>query len=386
MAEFKLTYATMFNPPEELHARFDKALEGVKNGLGKEYGLIIGGKDVFIDEKLEDRSPVDAGRVLATVKNGGEKEARAALDSARRAFGDWSHTPWRERVRLLRRTAELIDQRLFEMGAVLTLEVGKIRMEALGDVAETADLIRYACLQMEKNDGFLRSMDPDPLVGFTSQNVSVLRPYGVWLVISPFNFPSPLSGGPAGAALAAGNTVVIKPASDTPWSVRLLCDCFRDAGLPEGVVNFVTGPGSSLGQTLIESSEVGGVTFTGSCEIGMKIFRSFSSGKWVRPTVLEMGGKNTAIVSRHADPDRAALGIIRSAFGLQGQKCSACSRVYVEKPLYRPLLDRLVGTSPRKSSSGTPRIAMFTSGPSLMKKRMRIIRPTAKSCLNRAVF
>jgi 1-pyrroline-5-carboxylate dehydrogenase len=342
MTEFKLTYATMFDPPEELHARFDQALQAVRSGCGKEHGLIIDGRDVFVDEKLEDRCPADTRVILALGQSAGEKEAHAALAAARRAFDAWSHTSWKERVRLLRRTADLIDQRLFEMGAVLSLEVGKVRMEALGDIAETADLIRYACSQMEKNDGFLVPMERDPLVGFTSQNTSVMRPYGVWVVISPFNFPFALSGGPAGAALAAGNTVVIKPASDTPWSARLLCECFRDAGLPEGTVNLVTGPGRTLGKALIDSREVDGITFTGSYEIGMKIFRDFGRKGWIRPTVIEMGGKNATIVSRHADIERVATGIVRSAFGMQGQKCSACSRVYVESPLYQPLLDRLV--------------------------------------------
>ncbi|NMC13719.1 MAG: aldehyde dehydrogenase family protein, partial [Chloroflexi bacterium] len=185
-------------------------------------------------------------------------------------------------------------------------------------------------------------MGQDPLVGYTSTNVSVLKPYGVWLVISPFNFPAALSGGPSGAALVTGNTVVVKPATDTPWTVRLLAECFRDAGLPEGAFNYVTGPGRTLGQALIDSPEVDGVTFTGSLEVGMKIFRSFANGHYVRPTILELGGKNPAIVSRNADLERAAIGIIRSAFGLQGQKCSACSRVFIEEPAYDDLVARLV--------------------------------------------
>jgi 1-pyrroline-5-carboxylate dehydrogenase len=170
----------------------------------------------------------------------------------------------------------------------------------------------------------------------------VLRPYGVWLVISPFNFPGALTGGPSGAALVTGNTIVMKPATDTPWTVRLLAECFRDAGLPEGVFNFVTGPGRTLGQALIDSPEVDGVTFTGSFDVGMKIFRDFAQGEYVRPTILELGGKNPAIVSRNADLERAAIGILRSAFGLQGQKCSAASRVYIEEPVYDRLVDRLV--------------------------------------------
>jgi 1-pyrroline-5-carboxylate dehydrogenase len=276
------------------------------------------------------------------MQKGTAADAQAALAAARQAFPKWSGMKWQERVRLLKRAADLIDERLFTIGAAMSLEVGKNRMEALGDVAETADLIRYACYQMEKNHGYIVKMGRDPLVGFTASNVSVLRPYGVWLVISPFNFPFALTGGPAGAALVTGNTIVIKPATDTPWVVRMLAECFRDAGLPEGVCNFVTGPGRTLGQALIDSPEVDGVTFTGSLDVGMKIFRDFAQGKWVRPTVLELGGKNPAIVSRKADLERAAIGITRSAFGLQGQKCSACSRVYIEEPVYDELVSRLV--------------------------------------------
>ena len=185
-----------------------------------------------------------------------------------------------------------MDERIFEMGAVLSLEVGKNRMEALGDVAETADLFRYSCERMETTNGMITEMKRDPLVGFTSTNTSVMRPHGVWLVISPFNFPAALTGGPTGAALVTGNTVVIKPATDTPWTARLIVECLRDAGLPSGVVNFVTGPGSTVGQALIDSPDVAGITFTGSFDVGMKIYRDFGSGRWIRPAILELGGKN----------------------------------------------------------------------------------------------
>lgn len=340
--QFKLTYATMFNPPPELHEKFDAALQKMRSNLGQEYGMIIDNKDVFADDKFQDVTPIDTGTVLAVMQKGDASHARMALEAARRAFPIWSKTPWQKRVLLLRKAAELIDERIFELGAAMSLEVGKNRMEALGDVAETADLIRYACFQMEKNDGFMVEMGKDPLVGYNSTNFSVLRPYGVWLVISPFNFPTALTGGPLGTALVTGNTAVIKPATDTPWIVRLLAECFRDAGLPDGVVNFVTGPGRTLGQALIESPEVDGVTFTGSFDVGMGIYRSFAGGRYVRPIILELGGKNPAIVSRHADLERAAIGIVRSAFGLQGQKCSACSRVFIEEPVYDDLVGRLV--------------------------------------------
>ncbi|MGC8856901.1 MAG: aldehyde dehydrogenase family protein [Anaerolineae bacterium] len=341
MTDFKLTYATMFNPPEELHQGFDAAVARVRQNLGKEYGMLINNKDVFADEQFEDRSPINTDWVLARIQKGNEKHAHEALAAARKAFPAWSHTPWQERVKLLRKAAALIEERIFDLGAAMALEVGKNRMEALGDVQETADLIYYACYQMELNNGFIKEMGKDPLVGYEAKNISVLRPYGVWLVISPFNFPFALTGGPAGAALVTGNTVVIKPASDTPWIVRLLVECFRDAGLPDGVVNFVTGPGRTLGQALVDSPEVDGVTFTGSFDVGMKLYRDFAQRNYVRPVILELGGKNPAIVSRHADLERATIGIVRSAFGLQGQKCSAASRVLVEEPVYDELVARL---------------------------------------------
>ena len=367
---FKLTYATMFNPPEELHSRFEEALAKVKANLDKEYGMIIDGKERFAAEKFEDRSPINTELVLGVFQKGNAQDANDALAAARRAFPMWSRTPWEERVALLRKAADIIDQRTFEIGAAMALEVGKNRMESLVDVAETADLIRYSAHQMERNEGYAVAMGRDPLVGYSAINFSVLRPYGVWLVISPFNFPTALTGGPVGAALATGNTVVMKPSTDTPWVVRLLAECFRDAGFPDGVVNYVTGPGSTLGQALIESPKVDGVTFTGSFDVGMKIFRDFAQGRYVRPAILELGGKNPAIVSRNADLERAAIGIIRSAFGLQGQKCSACSRVFIEEPVYDLLVPRLVDLT-NKLAIGDPSDRKNYLGPVINKSSYR---------------
>jgi len=339
---FKLTYATMFNPPEELHTCFEEALVEVRDHLGQEHGMLIGGKERFAKEKFEDRSPTDTSVILGIFQKGSVEDAAAAVEAARKAFPVWSGMKWQDRIVLLRKAADILDQRLYEIGVVMALEVGKNRMEALGDVAETADLIRYSCFQMERNDGYVVEMGRDPLSGFISTNHSVLRPYGVWLVISPFNFPAALTGGPSGAALAAGNTVILKPATDTPWTSRLLTECYQEAGIPDGVVNYVTGPGSSLGQALIDNPGIDGVTFTGSFDVGMKIYRDFAHSPYIRPTILEMGGKNPTIVSRHANLEDAATGIVRSAFGLQGQKCSACSRVFIEEPVYDELVERMV--------------------------------------------
>lgn len=335
---FKLTYATMYNPPEELHKGFDGAVAKIKANLGKEYSMIINNKDVFADDKWDDRSPINTDWVLARLQKGNASHAQQAIAAARAAFPKWSHTPWQERVRLVRKAASILEKRILSLGAAMALEVGKNRMESLGDVQESADLMYYSAKMMEENKGFVKEMGKDPLVGYDATNLSVLRPYGVWLVVSPFNFPFALTAGPTGAALVAGNTVVIKPATDTAWIVRLYAECLRDAGFPDGVLNFVTGPGSTLGQALVDSKEVDGATFTGSFDVGMKMYRDFAGRDYVRPVILELGGKNPAIVSRHANLEDAATGIVRSAFGLQGQKCSAASRVIVEEPVYEDLI------------------------------------------------
>ena len=330
MGSFKLTYATMFNPPEEMHTRFDEAVSFAKANLGKQHAMLINGKEILAAEKFENLSPADTNLLLGIFQKGTIRDAEDAIAAARQAFPGWSHTKWEDRVTLVRKAADVIDRRIYEIGAVVAMESGKNRAEALGDVAETADLFRYNCDRMEANQGFVSEMGRDPLSGYRATNISVLRPYGVWVVISPFNFPCALSGGPASAALVAGNTLVMKPATDTPWTTRLIAECLAEAGLPDGVFNYVTGPGSTLGQALIDHPDVDGITFTGSFDVGMKIYRNFSLGRWPRPTILEMGGKNPVVVTRNANLEEAATGILRSSFGLQGQKCSASSRVYIE--------------------------------------------------------
>ena len=364
--KFELTYGTMFNPPQELHDLYEKAAEEISTDFGKEYGMWINGAEKFSEQKFENRSPVDTNLVLGVFQKGTEKHAQEALQAARKAFPDWNELGWEKRVAYVRRAAELIDERLFRISAFTSYEVGKNRMEALADVAEAAALMRYACEQIEANQGFILQMGEDPIPGYRFQNISELKPYGVWLVISPFNFPGALSYGPVGAALAAGNTVILKPASDTPLVPRLIAECFRDAGFPEGVFNYVTGPGSTLGNALVESDEVDGLTFTGSYEVGMGIYRSFAGGKWVRPVILELGGKNPVIVSRNADLETAATGIVRSAFGLQGQKCSANSRIFVEEQVYQPLLDKLVDMT-EKLKVGNPTSRDVFMGPVINK-------------------
>jgi 1-pyrroline-5-carboxylate dehydrogenase len=359
---FRLTYSTMFDPPEELHRRFDASLARVRGQLGRDYPQWIAGAARPGRARFEVRSPIDRDWLLGRFARGSAQDAADAVTAAAAAFRGWAATPWRERVRLLRRVAALIEERVYDIGAAVALEVGKNRMESLGEVQETADLFSWYCDQMEASEGFDRSLPNDPLAGFVSRNRSVLKPYGAWAVIAPFNFPFALAGGPIGAALVAGNTVVFKTATDTSWSGWLLLEVLRDAGLPAGVVNYVSGAGGEVGAAVVNDPRIGGVTFTGSYEVGMQMVRRFAQGAWPRPCIAEMGGKNAAIVSRHADLERAATGIVRSAFGLQGQKCSACSRVYVEKPVAEALRALLVDKA-RMISVGDPTLRQHWMGP-----------------------
>ena len=359
---FRLTYSTMFDPPAELHERFDAALAHVRTQLGGEHPMWIAGRAREAATRFELRSPIDRDLRLGRFAHGTAADVADAVAAAVAASAAWAATPWPERVRILLRAAALIEERVYESSAALALEVGKNRMEALGEVQETADLVRWYCGQMQAHDGFERGLPDDPLPGFRSRNRTRLRPYGAWAVIAPFNFPVALAGGPIAAALVAGNTVVFKVASDTAWSGVLLMQAFHDAGLPDGVLNHVIGPGGELGGALVADPRIAGVTFTGSYAVGMGIVRAFAARAWPRPCIAEMGGKNAAIVSRHADLDRAATGIVRSAFGLQGQKCSACSRVYVERAVAPALRERIVALT-EAISVGDPTDRRHWMGP-----------------------
>ena len=339
---FKLTYSTMFDPPEELHERFEMALANVRGHLGATHALHIDGRDTAAARTYAKHSPIDERLLLGRFPLGDAADADKAMAAARRAFDGWRTTPMPGRLALVRRAAALIEERVYAIGAAIALEVGKNRMEALGETQETADFFLGYANEFERNHGFEHAMPDDPLPDARSHNRTVLKPYGVWAVITPFNYPIALAGGPVAAALVTGNTVVLKGATDTPWAGRLLADCLRDAGFPPGVFNYVSGPGSVVGEAIINHPHLAGITVTGSVEVGMKIFRLMGAGRWPRPCVAEMGGKNACIVTSHGDLDRAATGIVRSAFGMGGQKCSALSRVYVESGVAEALIERIV--------------------------------------------
>src|SRR5213080_414562 len=329
----KVTYTTANVDWEAFHRQFDEALAGVRGQLGRDYALYIGGEPITSSAApIVDTSPIDREIVLGRFASAGVLHVDRAVTAARAAQRGWAHTPWRARVATLRGAAGLIRQRKFELAAIMCLEVGKSRLEAMGDAEESADLIDYYCAQVEEADGFVRSM---ARITPAERNTDVLRPYGVFACIAPFNFPLALSTGMSSAALVAGNAVVYKPAQDTPWTGLRLHEVYRDAGLPPGVFNYVTGRGAVIGDALWQHPGVDGVVFTGSHAVGMHIYRGLSQ-RWVKPCLLEMGGKNACLVTDSADLDAAAEGVMRSAFSLQNQKCSATSRVYVYRAVARP--------------------------------------------------
>ena len=349
MSTQRITYATMAADPN-LHVEFDAAIERVKDTLGKTYPMYIGGQAVTASQQFEDRSPIDTRILLGRFQQGGREHVQQAIAAARAAAPAWGSTPWQERVRLLKKVCDTIRKHQYDLSSLMIYEVGKNRLECLGDVVETADLIEYYCDEFTKNNGYLKPMET---LGPNEHNYSVLRPYGVFAVISPFNFPFALAGGPAGAAMVAGNTVVFKPASDTALLGVMFAEMGTEAGLPKGVLNFVTGPGRTAGQELIDNAGVDGIVFTGSMEVGMKLLRDNGARKIPRPVIIEMGGKNPAIITGKADLEKASDGVFRSAFGAQGQKCSACSRVYVSQDVRQKFVDLLVQKT-KKIKVGNP--------------------------------
>jgi len=335
----KITYATLRADNEQLHREYEAGLAEAKTQLDGHHPNFVEGRERAGDGEFTVSSPIDRDIVLGHFASGTRQDVRDAIAAARRAQPGWFALGWEKRLEILKRAAELISQRQMVYGGLMAIEVGKNRLEALGEVEESADLIRYYAKTAERNDFYDHPMDN---LGDSSVHTrSILRPHGVFAVISPFNFPMALAAGPTGAALMAGNTVVFKPSSAAPMSGVKLVEAYRDAGIPDGVINLVMGPGETVGAELRENPGIDGIVFTGSYAVGMDLYRTFSKD-FPKPTIVEMGGKNPAVVSRKADLEEAAEGIMRSAFGFGGQKCSANSRVYVEKAVHDELIRLLV--------------------------------------------
>jgi 1-pyrroline-5-carboxylate dehydrogenase len=326
----------------QFHDRYERALEAARSEFGKKYPMIIGGKQVLTAKMVSHISPIDTRLVLGYMPGGTISHTRRAIASAKKAFekeeGGWGKTEWQERVRIFRKAADIMSERKFELAAWVSYENGKNRYEAIGDVDEAIDFVRYYTEEMERNNGFevpMKSAQPN------ERSKSVMKPYGVWGVIAPFNFPAAILTGMTTAALVTGNTVVVKPSSDAPIIAFKIIQIFLEAGLPDGVVNMIFGSGSTVGVEVVQNRDVAGIVFTGSREVGYSMGRQFSSEK-PRPLIAELGGKNPAIVTETADLGKAVDGVMKAAFGYSGQKCSACSRVFVHRKVKDEFLSRLV--------------------------------------------
>jgi 1-pyrroline-5-carboxylate dehydrogenase len=331
----RLTYTSGTRTPE-LDAAFERALRTAREVEHDPLPHLVGGHPRTGGEVFERHDPSRAGAVASRAREAPSKLVDEAVAVAAEAQRAWRATPVGERCALLRAAADAIRERVMEMAAVVTLETGKPRIESIAEVEEAVDLIETYCRQMDERDGFeipLGSLTP------TEANRSVLRPFGVFGVIGPFNFPVALVTGMSAGALVAGNTIVLKPSEHAPWSGALVAEAFAAGGLPDGVVNLVHG-GPATGEALAASA-IDGVVFTGSAEVGRSLTRHFQEGAFARPAITEMGGKNPAIVTAAADLDAAAEGIVASAFGFSGQKCSACSRAIVVDGVHDELVKRL---------------------------------------------
>jgi 1-pyrroline-5-carboxylate dehydrogenase len=350
MAEqgFRITYATMSADNEELHQGYEKGIEVARSWLGQKHPFYVNGEAREGSGHKAAHSPID-GAVIGEFAQATREDVRDAVASAKAAFLGWANRPWQERVEIINRAADIMSDQRNELSALMAMEVGKNRLEALGDVEESADLLRWNANEVEQNDGFRTPMQS---LGSPGDYYDVLRPYGVWAIISPFNFPMALAAGPSSAALVAGNTVVFKPAHMGVFTGLKLYEIYMAAGVPKDVFHFLSGPGSQVGDEIVNHPDVAGITFTGSYEVGMGIYKNFAKD-FPKPAICEMGGKNPTIVTANADLDKASDGVMRSAFGFGGQKCSANSRVYVHGSVHDEFV-RLLKEKTEKIQVGNP--------------------------------
>ncbi len=303
-------------------------------------------------------SPIDPSLTLGNFPTSSPADIQTAVAHAREGAKIWNHATVAERLGFAERWKAQITEAKYSLGLAALYEVGKSRIEAMGEAEEAQDMLDYYPAELKAHDGFRRPMNQ--LVAHETA-LSVLKPYGVFAVISPFNFPVALSIGPIVCALLAGNAVVFKPSPECALTALMIAQTIKDAGLPDGVFNIVLG-GAEVGRLLTTDEGIDGVAFTGSHNTGMEIFRHMATGRWMKPVLAEMGGKNPAYVTKNADLDRASQGVVRSAFGLQGQKCSACSVVYVDNQIKDAFIERCKSFA-AKLIVGDPRKAGTFMGP-----------------------
>ncbi|MDA4126423.1 MAG: aldehyde dehydrogenase family protein [Thaumarchaeota archaeon] len=361
----KITYTTLF-ADDSINPKFETALKKFGPKLGQSHSMYIGDREVRSEAgEFEHRSPIDTSIVVGKFQVGTRVHAKEAVEAARKGFDVWRSRPWQERVRVLEKYARLIDERKFDIAVAITYEVGKNRLEALAECWEAIDAVKFYVAVMRKENGYTIRMGPG---GPGEHNFDVCKPYGVWPVISPFNFPFMLANGMAMGALITGNSVILKPTSEAPLTGLMLYHLYRDAGVPAGAVNYVTGPGGNFEDEFVSNPDVGGIAFTGSRDVGMRLFRRFHTEQpYPKPILLEMGSKNPTIVTSKADISKAVEGTVRAAFGYGGQKCSATSRVYVQKEVKNKFLAALKERV-AKVNVGDPRDKRIFMGPVINEK------------------
>ncbi|OLD81439.1 MAG: L-glutamate gamma-semialdehyde dehydrogenase [Acidobacteria bacterium 13_1_20CM_58_21] len=359
-----------FTKPEN-RSRMGEALKNVKSEFGREYPMWLNGQKVTTTDKRTSTNPSRPSEVIGVFQNATKEMARQAVEDAHRYFDTWKRVSAQERAKCLFRTAKMVRERKFELNALVCYEVGKTWVEADADIAETIDFLEFYGREM------LRLGEPQKLTPMRGErNYLVYIPLGVGVVIPPWNFPCAIMAGMTVASLVTGNTVILKPAADSPTIAARFIDILYEAGIPKEAVNFITGPGSVIGDVLVQHPKTRYIGFTGSKEVGLRI--SELAGKtvpgqmWIKRTVLEMGGKDGIVVDEEADIDAAVEGTVQAAFGYQGQKCSACSRAIVSEKIYDTFVQKLVERT-KKITVGPSEDPDNYMGPVISQSAMKTI-------------
>ncbi len=350
-SEFRNEPFTDFSKDENGQA-MRAALAKVENELGREYPLVIGGERITSDKKFESINPANRAQVVGRFQRATKEQAGRAVESAAETFRTWKNTPAGERADLLFRVAAILRERKHEMSAWMVYEVGKTWAEADGDTAEAIDFCEFYGREM------LRYAAPQPLTKIQGEeNRLEYIPLGAGAIIPPWNFPLAIMAGMTVASWVTGNTVVLKPSSDSPAIAFKFFEILEEAGLPAGVVNFITGSGAEVGDTIVDHPLIRYIAFTGSKEVGLRIneraAKVHDGQIWIKRVVAEMGGKDAIIVADDANLDEAATGVVQAAFGFQGQKCSACSRAIIDAKVYDSMVDKIVAGT-EKIKVGNP--------------------------------
>ena len=365
VVDFKNEPYTDFSKEENRRA-FEEALRKVEAELGREYDLIIGGERIKTDRKAQSINPSNIDQVVGIVSQADTALAEKAIQAALKAFETWRRVPPEARARYLFKAAAILRRRKHEFSAWMVYEAGKSWAEADADTAEAIDFMEYYGRQM------IKLAERQPLVRIpTEDNEMYYIPLGVGAIIPPWNFPLAIMVGMTTSAIVTGNTVVLKPASTTPVIAAKFMEILEEAGLPAGVVNYVPGPGSEIGDYLVDHPKIRFISFTGSKEVGLRIYERAAKRQpgqlWLKRVIAEMGGKDAIIVDSSADLELAAQGIVVSAFGFSGQKCSACSRAIVLEDVYDQVLE-LVAEKTKALKVGDVRNPDVFTGPVIDEK------------------